>query len=226
MPSVTDLLIILQPNSNLNKESFIQSVDQLGNVIGSELYVQETSIMYRTAMEYDSSIHLLDVTICTYRHWIDLESTSNHSTLIYGDMELQQPNLEFASEFSVNMSLDQINEIWFKYFITIKKFVRRDHLIGFHLLFDLIREYLVIAMIERDEHYGTNIHRHGYAEQLPDRLKLAPLDSYDLMKILDYVDQLAKEYDGKLLTHIDNYQSKYSSIGKYIEQSKQHAKSI
>lgn len=65
----------------------IQSVDQLGNVIGSELYVQETSIMYRTAMEYDFSIQLLDVTICTYNHWIDIESASNHSTIMYGDIE-------------------------------------------------------------------------------------------------------------------------------------------
>lgn len=46
------------------------------------------------------------------------------------------------------------------------------------------------------------------------------------MKILDYIDQLAKEYDSKLLTHIHDYKSKYSIITKYIEQSKQHAKSI
>ncbi|MNJ44752.1 hypothetical protein D3C77_398170 [compost metagenome] len=62
-------------------------------MIGSELYVQESSIMYRTAIQYDSSIQLLDLTICTYRHWINIESASNHSTLMYGEIELQQPNL-------------------------------------------------------------------------------------------------------------------------------------
>jgi hypothetical protein len=170
----------------------------------------------------DHAIHLIDVSICSYNHWVEVESSSNISTVLYGDIELEGQEHDEPANLSFNSYAERINEVWFKYFGAIKKFARKDHLIGLHLVLDLIREYLVVEMIERDIQHQTTIHRHGYGENLPKQITLSQLDETDIYSVLEYLKRLAFEYDRKLLMHVKGYESRYLSITKYIEESKSH----
>ena len=124
------------------------------------------------------------------------------------------------AEYSFDMSESEINRIWFKYMMVIKKFARRDNLIGMHLLLDLIRDYLVVKMVERDMRESTNIHRFGYAEQLPAAIKLARINESDTGRIFDYIAELARETDKKLEANVKDYRSRYQRLSAYIEASK------
>lgn len=219
-----DVLVVLEPLVHINEEVFIRTINKSGQIIGSELYINPESILYRTAIEHNQSIELLDVTICTYNEWLLVEATSNISLVVYGHIELCEPIKEDEVSYSFNSYEHRIGEIWYKYVIAIKKFARRDHLIGLHLLLDLVREYLVLEMIERDIQHNTNIHRHGFNEELPDYIKLSHFDDSNIEVILNYIERLAFEYDKKLQHHVLGYSSQFDRIAKYIEESRQQLK--
>ncbi len=189
--SDTDLVIILKPLFCTNETDFVRVINSIGFVIGCEMYkYSEHSMLYRTAIDYEYSIHMLDTQICSYGDWIFTESKKDQpSTVVYGNIELDERITESARPCSFH-SYNSSNT-WFKYFMAIKKFARNDNLIGLHLLLDLIREYLVIEMMERDIRQGTNIHRLGYGEQLPDTIKLSQIDVSDKKEIYDYIARLA-----------------------------------
>ena len=81
------------------------------------------------------------------------------------------PNLEnsFSSQESSltyqdisNDELERIsNDFWFMATVAITKVARNDLLIGTHLTLDLIRNCLVLKMIQRDQIKRTRIHRTG-----------------------------------------------------------------
>jgi hypothetical protein len=219
--SDTDLLVILDPGFSTDEQQFIQIIKEFGFVVGSELHKpSEQSIMYRTAIEFECSVQLLDVQICSYTDWILIESKKNQSyTIVYGQIDIDERTEETVEDYSFDSY--ESNSTWFKYFIAIKKFARKDNLVGMHLLMDLIKEYLVVEMIERDIKHRTNIHRFGYEEQLPDTVKLSYVDGSDKVQIFDYIKRLAYEYDKKLMSNIKGYISKYPQIADFIEKSKQ-----
>ncbi len=215
-----DILVVLDQNTMLNNELFLQAVNNIGEVIGNEIYKKPESTLYRSVIVYNQSIHLLDASICTYNEWLLVESISKTSSVIFGSIEIQKEVFEASDDFSFEPYKDNISGTWFKYFVTIKKIARNDNLIGLHLILDLIREYLVLEMIERDIKHRTNIHRFGYQESLPENIKLSLIDELNKEKILDYIDKLANEYDKKLMMNITNYKSRYSKVSKYIEETK------
>lgn len=220
--SDTDLSVILEPDMRVDEHQFVQAINQLGFIIGSERYSEQASMLYRTAIEFQDTIHLLDATIYTYNEWGLTGISKNQSAaIVYGQIEIGE-NQKTAPELGAFDSYEQqIHQTWFKYLITIKKFARNDNLIGMHLLLDLIREYLVMEMIERDMRKGTNIHRFGEAEQLPEMIKLFRVDEADQGKIFDYIAGLAYEYDEKLMRNIKNYRSRYAQIAEYLQKTKQ-----
>lgn len=219
--SDTDLLVVLEPDLDINEEIIKDTIGAIGSVIGSEVLIDTDSIVYRTVIDTAHSIELLDITFCTYTRWLTKESCSSvQSTLIYGDILIDKTKVAISEEYSVQYTLGYIESVWFKYFITIKKFARHDHLIGMHLLLDLIKEYLVIEMVERDIAHKTNIHRYGGNEKLPDGLKLSIIDESNIKGICDYIKTLAYEYDMKLQKHIINYRSRYDKVAFYIEETK------
>lgn len=220
--SDTDLLIVLNEGVLVNEQDIIGAINAIGFVIGSELYrYNEQSLLYRTAIAIESSIQLLDMQCCSYEEWILTESHKDQdSTIIYGDLNL---NERIPSSPAESYSFDsyQSNNTWFKYFYAIKKFARNDNLIGLHLLLDLIRDYLVVGMIERDITHGTNVHRFGYEEQLPSNIRLSQLDVTDKLGVFDFIAKLAYEYDKKLVCNVKGYVSRYSQVAKFLEESKQ-----
>lgn len=220
--SDTDLLVILNPGFSVDEQHFIQAIKEIGFIVGSELHrLSKESIMYRTAIEFECSVHLLDVQVCTYNHWLLTESKKNQLfTIVYGDIEPEEVSKEMVEDYSFNSY--ETNSTWFKYFIATKKFARNDNLIGMHLLLDLVREYLVVEMIKRDIICKTNIHRFGYEEKVPDTLKLSHIDESNKIQIFDYIKRLAYEYDKNLVAYKDGYKSNYSQVADYIEKSKQY----
>lgn len=218
--SDTDLTVILQHDFNADEQLLFQVIKEIGTVVGSEKYrYSGQSIMYRTAIEYECSVQLLDIHFCSYGRWITTVSTQDQpSTIVYGHIDFGERTKAALVQYSFD-TYDSDNT-WFKYFIAIKKFARNDHLIGMHLLMDLVKEYLVVEMIERDIKHGTNIHRFGYEEQLPAAIKLTHLDESNKRKIFDYIDSLAYEYDKILITNMKNYESKYAQVADYLEKSK------
>lgn len=221
--SDTDLLVVFHPGVGVEEKRFVQAIDQIGFVIASELYSGQESVLYRAAIEFESSVQLLDATVCSHDEWVSTEAFKEQSsTIVYGQIETIERTKANAVDYSFDSYKNQINRTWFKYLVAIKKFARDDHLIGMHLLLDLIREYLVLEMIERDIRCGTNIHRFGSGEQLPATMKLSCIDESDRRSIFDYIAKLAYEYDRKLGANIPTYKSRYDQVCAYLERSKRH----
>lgn len=217
-----DLLVVMNPLVSINENKFIKAVNIIGLVVGSELYSGHDSVLYRTAIEFKSSIELLDATVCSYQEWVHTEPPESQK-IVFGQIVLSGATHKSPlrnESFSPNER--QINPTWFKYFGAIKRFCRNDNLIGMHLLLDLIREYLVLEMIDRDNRRKTNIHRFGDNERLPDAIKLSHIAESDKEMVLDYIAKLAYEYDQKLSSMIVGYTSRYHLVMEYIERSKAH----
>lgn len=217
-----DLLIVLNQSTSIDQNEFLEAVNNIGLIVGSELHSAENSILCRIAVQFQSSIQLLDISVCSYREWVDTEPPETQE-IVLGQIEPslvpRTPSGDSAVAFSPDTG--QIDPTWFRYIITIKKFCRNDNLIGMHLLLDLVREYLVLKMVERDSIHETNIHRFGDNEHLPDNIKLSQIDECDKEKILDYIARLAHEYDKQLASMIENYTGRYPLVKDYIERSKE-----
>lgn len=217
-----DLEVILELEMKVDETQFIKAHDKIGFVVGSESYSKKDEFFYRTAIAFESSIHLLDATVYSYDQWVSVEAFSpKSSTIVYGQIEIGKIGKEIAVDYSFDPYNDRIHQTWFLYIGTIKKFARNDNLIGMHLLLDLIREYLVVEMIERDIRQNTHIHRFGYGERLPDSIKLSQIDESDKVKIFEYIDRLAYEYDKKLSENLKDYISRYEMVSKFIDKSLQ-----
>jgi len=215
-----DLLVVLQPEARMDAEALIQGVHQTGTVFGDELYSSPESVLFRAAIYHDSSVELLDIGLCSHAHWLSNESSSKQ-TVVHGDIDTDQGRVKQPTgDSSPHMDETQIQATWFKYIATVKKFCRNDYLIGMHLLLDLIREYLVLEMIERDFRCGTNVHRFGYSEKLPDEIKLSNVDETNLNGVLDYIATLANAYDQKLSSLVAGYTSRYRMVSEFAERSK------
>ncbi|KUO96626.1 hypothetical protein [Ferroacidibacillus organovorans] len=220
--SDTDILMILHPKIEINEDRFIHAHNPIGNILGSEIYRGLESILYRTAIEYESSIHLLDSSLCTYNEWTSIEALKDQSfTVVYGHIEIPTKAVMgiAKSDLSFSPYENEINKTWFKFTMAIKKFARKDNLIGMHLLLDLIREYLTLEMIERDIREKTNIHRLGHSEHLPASIKLSNIEETNQEGLLNYIANLAHAYDQKLLDNVSNYKSRRNKISEYIDES-------
>ncbi len=215
-----DLRIVLKPEAVIDETGFVEAIHTVGVVVGAELYPGTDSVLYRAAIEFESSIRLLDAMVAAYKEW---ESTQlrDHFVIVFGDLGSSAtsstplvPNTRFGLDDT------PFNPTWFKYFAAIKKFCRHDNLVGIHLLLDLIREYLVLEMVERDNREKTNIHRYGGDERLPEPINLSHIDESDTKRVLDYIGQLALLYDQKLVFMVEGYTSRLHGVLAYIAQSK------
>lgn len=215
-----DVCIVLNSSARIDESAFIQAVNDIGTVVGREVYRRSHSVLYRTAMEFQSSMCLLDATVSEYQEW---NSTVNRDqqTLLFGHIELSSTlNTSPITHTAFPPDETAIDPTWFKYIGAVKKFCRQDNLIGMHLLLDLIREYLVLEMVERDQRKRTNIHRYGDHERLPGAIQLSQTDESDTMGLLDFIAQLAAAYDQKLVSLVEGYTSRVHWVLEYIERSK------
>ena len=91
------------------------------------------------------------------------------------------------------MDKDSIDKTCFIFYESLKRFSRKDNLIGLYLTLDLIREYLVLEMIDRDIDIGTNIHHFVISESLTKVLNLELLQTsktIDKLKLLQVLTVL------------------------------------
>ena len=81
-----DVCVVLNWSACIDEPQFIQAVNDIGTVVGSEVYRRIHSVLYRTAMGFKSSICLLDATVTSYQEW---NSTANrdHQTILFGHIE-------------------------------------------------------------------------------------------------------------------------------------------
>ena len=215
-----DVCIVMNPSARIDESPFIQAVHDIGTVVGSEVYRRRHSVLYRTAMEFQSSIYLLDATVSAYQEWNNTVNR-DQQTILFGHIEPSStPNTPPVTHTVFRPDETAIGPTWFKYMDTVKKFCRQDNLIGMHLLLDLIREYLVLEMVERDQRKRTNIHRYGDHERLPGGIQLSQIDESDTMGVLDYIARLASAYDQKLVSLVEGYTSRVHWVLEYIERSK------
>ncbi|RKN83936.1 hypothetical protein [Paenibacillus ginsengarvi] len=217
-----DLEVVLKPGAAVCEQEALRAADRIGLVVGSEIYRHgEHAFLYRTAIEYESQIYLLDMQLSAYTEWIAHQE--GPFTVLYGELELGEAVQQGDATGHDPFASYEYEAVWFKYFIAIKRLARHDYLIGLHLLLDLVREYLVVVMIERDAERGTTIHRHGYGERLPAAMDLTLLDTSDPVKVFDFIANVAYEYDNKLVRYIKGYASRYEQVAGYIEQTKRFA---
>lgn len=217
-----DLLVVLKPDACIDEAAFTEAIHRIGRVVGRETHRQQNTLLYRTALQWQSSVDLLDAKVRTYQNWTG-DRPSTPPVILFDGLRTAASKKSGASDgLPVSPTGGDIDATWFKYFMAGKKFCRHDNLIGMHLLLDLVRAYLVCEMIARDNRLRTTIHRRGQSEHLPDPVKLTRLDETDTQGVLDYLSDLAHEYDGRLLSTTEGYTSRYLVVQDYIVRSKAH----
>ncbi len=216
-----DLWIVLHSSARIDQLRFIQTVNDIGIVVGSELHRKDHSVLYRTAIAFESSMRLLDATVSH-----EEPPSANLSVWPIGMLEHLEPrstpNMLSVTNPAPRADETRISLTWFKYMGAINKFCRHDNLIGMHLLLDLIREFLVLEMVERDNRKKTNIHRYGSHELLPEPIRLSNIYESDPKRLLDYIAKLAYAYDQKIVSMVEGYTSRVHWILEYIERSQEH----
>lgn len=218
--SDTDLLVVLKESENIQREIFLNLLSNLGEIIAKENYFSEDSTTLRVAIQINNEVEFIDLSICTYERWLLSECKClDSSKLIFWEIDWYIKLNDKIVNYSFEFDIDNIEKNWFKYFMCIKKIARDDILIGLDLLMDLLKEYLILLMIERDIKYNTNIHRYWYNEILPEKLNLSLLNYKDKLNILFYIRDLANEYDQKLVVVFKEYTSRFNVIDTYIKES-------
>ena len=216
-----DIWIVLESSACIDEPRVIQAVHDMGFVVGGELHKTSHSVLYRTAIGFEASIRLLDLTVSH-----EEPQSANllaRPAILFGHLEPRfTPTIPSGQQAGFRPNEARISPTWFKYVVTINKFCRRDNLVGLHLLLDLVREYLVLEMVERDHRKQTNIHRYGDYEHLPEPIQLARIDASDTKQILDYIAKLAYAYDQKLASLVEGYSRRAHWVLEYLERSKAH----
>lgn len=129
-----DICIVLNPSARIDEFQFIHAVNDIGTIVGREVYRRSHSVLYRTAVEFQSSICLLDATVSAFHEW---NGTVNRDqqTILFGHIEPSStPNTPPVTYTAFRPDEAAVDPTWFKYIGAIKRFCRHDNLIGMHLL--------------------------------------------------------------------------------------------
>ena len=217
--SDTDLVLVLAPEVHFEEVRIESLIQAIGPTIGQEIHQDATKLLLRLVVDWQTQIELLDLAIYQYKDWLNESQLGLEKYLVlHGDwVGDQQVSTSTPADFEYDKK--QIGEVWLRYFLCVKKFMRNDNLIGLHLLFSLWQEYLVIEMIERDQKRGTNVHRFGGQEKLPVILDLSGFNYSNKRNMLRYIRALGFCYDQKLMQHFPIYQSRMASLNNYLIES-------
>jgi hypothetical protein len=90
---------------------------------------------------------------------------------------------------------ERIREFWFVAQLALKKAVRGDLLIAAHLTLGLLRECMVLEMLERDERFGTAYHRDGHDGRLRVQRLEPGTPVFTFEGIVDTVELAARHFD-------------------------------
>lgn len=216
----SDIDMLIVSGSESISEIYVSELDILFDPIqAKQLYEYENCITYRVTSGLESLIQY------------DLQIVSNEFfernkyellrdvKLIFGEQEAEICNKNNVAEFEHQYDIATIDNIWFLFYESVKKISRKDNLIGLHLILDLVREYLVLKMIDRDIFLGTNIHRYGKDERLPNSLEMYLLQTDSQLDKLKFILQLSKIYDSKLVEVHSNYKSRFKPFENHVKRS-------
>ncbi|MEL6624237.1 MAG: hypothetical protein AAFQ83_24005 [Bacteroidota bacterium] len=214
-----DLAIILAEGVDIDPVKCIQWVKQLGTIVAKETHVHSHRMVLRLVMEFSEQILLLDLNISKYEEgMIKWKHTHEPFRILHGaplpSLGGTKSNVPIASAF--DFPQEKVDRIWYLFFFCAKKFLRRDPLIGMHLLCGLQQEYLVMEMEARDQIHQTNIHRWGYGEKLPSELFIQPTYLDKPSRIKHYLLTFAQLFDLRLSERYDDYQSRYSAFEHFL----------
>lgn len=114
------------------------------------------------------------------------------------------------------------DNFWFLQIQALAKLYRKDHLIADHLANININETLVLQMIQRDNQYKTNFHRHGYQEELEYQQAIpqecphhGPNATFNT--IADKLWNVSYAYDKLAIDHFPTYQPRKEIFFKIWE---------
>lgn len=212
-------MLIVSDSENIS-ELYAKGLDLLFNPIqGKQLYKYEGCITYRVTSGIKSLIQY-DLQIVSNEFFKKYKCDLLHDVdLIFGEQEAEICDNHVDAKFEHKYNLVAIENIWFIFYESVKKISRKDNLIGMHSILDLVREYLVLEMVERDILLSTNIHRYGKDERLPDCLEMHLLQSDCQLDKLEFIIQLSKIYDNKLVEIHSNYISRIKLFEKHVKRS-------
>ncbi len=109
-----DVCIVLNSSARIDEARCILAVNDIGTVVGREVYRRSHSVLYRTAMEFQSSMCLLDVTVSEFHEWNSTENR-DQQTILFGHVELSStPNTPLIHA-AFRPDEPAIDPTWFKY---------------------------------------------------------------------------------------------------------------
>ena len=225
-----DLAFVLGDKYDVKEFNVNTIIEELGNIVAYEEFEADNIVLKRVFLQGEKIGYSLDIMILN-RVNLSSDILGEESQLIMSNRKSQVSdevhiNTEIIEEQGDEYISDKnINEFWFKVVVAIKKIMRNDNLIGVHLVLDIIRELIVLQMINRDIKKGTSIHRYGDDEQI-DILNKININSEKINKesLLDIIDECAKYYDDEVSKLVNNYDNRYIYIKKYIEDSRSKIK--
>ena len=222
--SDTDLVILLDRSTTLDHIQPKNLFQQLGSIIAKEEHKNKDAYTIRMIITEKGKIKRLDLTILSH-DFIKKRGSLPYLPyeLLYGTID----TLRLSPKAPIHYPFDakRVNQMWFLCYEGVKKFGRKDHLIGLHLLLELLQYYLELQMQARDIQYQTNVHRYGYAEELPANLSLKQLGSFQLSDLLDYIENLASAIDQILVQRFAEYESPLRHFLAYLNDCKQQSPS-
>lgn len=217
--SDTDLLIITK-TENI-KDLYVKELDEVFHPIhAKQLYDYSGCITYRVTSFVEETILQYDIQIITQAFFNEYQNALLSKVQhLYGEESKIEINDSVQQNYHHHYDESAINNLWFCFYETTKKLCRKDNLMSLHLIFEIVREYLVLKMIDRDIEKGSNIHRYGQSESLPNTLDLNLLQTSDVVDKLKILLSLANEFDKKLCEIYDEYESRSAVFNQHIQNS-------
>lgn len=221
--SDTDLILLLKRKDQFSLSVLSEIIAGLGRIVAREVHSNADGLVVRYILQHQSTVKMIDLSIYDPDEWQGAGKHPQSYIALFGQFpESEKSDTMSTKDFSYPP--ESIDDNWFRYYQCVKKYMRRDKLIGTHLLLELLQENLILKMIDRDKHMETNVHRYGYDEEISWMADLPALDLDNKLKLLDILIRLSQWYDQRLITRVTGYESRYKAFADYVEESRQQLK--
>lgn len=211
--SDVDLWVIVRKGSRSRFERTTKWLHGLGRVLGEEAPRQEQGTVIQAVFEDGLALDVVFSPVLGRRH----------AKLLWARPGSRRPVLSVVSSSprrqTRQQQLKDANSFWLTAEKAIKKVVRNDLLIGWHLALSLAQDCLVLQMRRRDLRAGTTVHRvGGWGNAIVNRLS-GPGDRWDRMETLQAIERYASVYDSMACADVPGYKSKISIVRRLIRRA-------
>lgn len=183
-----------------------------GQVVARERSISDAQLLDRVVL--DTGQGIIQVDFKCVPQLIEVQLPEAYQQLFGPDkLSFSEQTLD---EGPTRWTHSEVEGICFRAYQAVKKFMRGDNLIGLHLLLDLVREVLVMQMVDRDEALGTNLHRFGEGERLPDGLDIREIKVEDLSELCGYMERLMAYMESYWLRKNSGHVSRQTSFSMFL----------